>query len=786
MDHVIHPDVELSSPSAAATVDGGDGLGELITGLVSRLSLEQKVALVTGDSFWTTPACPEIGLRALTMSDGPAGVRGRFWSEQHPSASLPSAACLAATFDPSLIERAGRLVGGEARRNGVDLLLGPTVNLVRSAFGGRNFEAFSEDALLTAEIAGALVDGVQAEGVAATAKHFIGNDCETDRMTADSVIDESTLRGVYALPFEELVVEHDVAAVMSSYNRINGVWGTESPLLTKLLRGEWGFDGLVVSDWGAVRSLEASAAGGTDVAMPGPVSPWSEGLVAAVRDGRVAEADVDRKVASLLRLAARVGALDGVAPRVDPSTLEPPRDPADPDVRELLTTLAVRGSVLLRNADGLLPLAEDVSSIAVIGPAARRLRVGGGGSATVVPPHIVTVVDGLREAFPAAALRVAEGLVRDELLPPLGDRSRAADGSAGYDVEFLDAAGTLLGTQVRSGGELVYGMGFPDGIDETRVSRIRVSLRLDEVGPRRLGFAGIGHFRVTIDGRIVLDRTLHNEQEDEIAGLSRPGQLVHEADLTGGERVVIDHDPEPDTIVAIRLGLDGPARSADELREEAVRAARESEVAIVVVGSTAADESEGFDRTTLGVGPEMDDLIEAVAAANPRTVVVLNVGAPVLLPWRERVAGILLAHFPGQEGGTAIGRVLSGAAEPGGRLPVSWPRAASSPVPSVTPVDGQLHYAERERFGYRDPGGDFAFEFADGLGYTTWERSAVRAGFADDGSLWARARVTNTGSRPGRQQLMLFLGSRFEPSLRFAGVALVEACLLYTSPSPRD
>ena len=295
-------------------------LDELIAARVEALSLAQKVELVTGASFWTTAAGPDIGLRSMTLSDGPAGVRGPIWSEKEPSAALPSAASMASTFDPALVVRAGRLVADEARRKGVDVILGPTVNLVRSPFGGRNFEAFSEDPVLTAEIAGALVDGIQERGIAATAKHFVCNDSETERLTLNVVVDNQTLRSCYALPFEELVVDHDVAVVLSSYNSINGHSGTESPLLTELLRGEWGFDSLVVSDWGAVRSVEKSGAGGTDVAMPGPTSPWSEGLLEAVEQGRVSEADLDRKVTSLLRLAARQGALDGIAPRVEPAT----------------------------------------------------------------------------------------------------------------------------------------------------------------------------------------------------------------------------------------------------------------------------------------------------------------------------------------------------------------------------------------------------------------------------------------------------------------------------------
>ncbi|HOF36960.1 MAG TPA: glycoside hydrolase family 3 C-terminal domain-containing protein [Dermatophilaceae bacterium] len=759
-------------PGAGPATTGNNGL---IDELLGRLTLEQKVELITGASFWTTAACPEIGLRSLTLSDGPAGVRGRFWSEQHPSAALPNAVCLAATFDPELVERAGRLIGSEARRNGVDVLLGPTVNLHRSPHGGRNFEAFSEDAVLTAQTGGALVDGIQSQGVAATAKHFIGNDSETERMTLDAVIDEATLRSTYALPFEELVVDHDVAAVMSSYNSINGTSGTESPLLESLLRAEWGFASLVISDWGAVRSVEAAAVARTDLAMPGPESPWSEGLVAAVRDGRVDEADVDVKVASLLGLAARLGALSGIPPRQDPTALDDPHDPSSPAVRDLLATIAARGAVLLRNEGATLPLEPSPASIAVIGPAATRLRVGGGGSATVVPPHVVSVVTGIEAAFPDALVHAVEGVTQHRLLRPIGDRSTNDLGAAGYDVELLDLEGTVLAAQARTGGELIYGMGFPDGVDGDLVTRIRVTMTLHETGPRRIGVAGIGDAEIWIEGQRVAAQTLRNEHDDEIAGLSRPPQLVLDISLTGGERVVIEFAPAPDTIAALRIGLEGPARSTADLLEEAVAAARAADVAVVVVGTTEAEESEGFDRESLSLGADIDALVEAVAAVNPRTVVVLNVGAPVLLPWRERVAAILLAHFPGQEGGTAIGRILAGAEEPGGRLPSSWPRTADSRVPSVTPVAGTLAYQEGEAFGYRDPEGDFAFVFGDGLGFTTWSRSPSSAALLGDGSLRVSASVENTGSRRGRQPVLVFVAPAGSPeALRFAGSTMVD------------
>ena len=272
------------------------------------LTLQRKVALLSGAGPWTTRAEPAIGLSSITMSDGPAGVRGDRWVGD-TSVNIPSATALAATWDYRLVERIGRLLGAEARTKGVDLVLAPTVNLHRTPFGGRHFECWSEDPLLTGELAASLVEGIQSEGVGACAKHFVANESETERMTYDVQIDERTLRELYLAPFERLV-EQGVWTVMAAYSGVNGHTMTESPLLDSILRDEWGFDGLVVSDWTAVRSTVQAANAGTDLAMPGPNPLWQAPLVAAVGDGKVSPDTIDDKLERLLRLAWRAGKLD--------------------------------------------------------------------------------------------------------------------------------------------------------------------------------------------------------------------------------------------------------------------------------------------------------------------------------------------------------------------------------------------------------------------------------------------------------------------------------------------
>src|SRR5918998_2023031 len=288
--------------------------GRTVERLLDSLDLEAKVRLLTGASFWTTHADETIGLRAMVFSDGPAGVRGPRWDERDPAVNLPSPTALAATWDDRLVTRLGALLAAEARRKQVDVLLAPTVNLHRSPLGGRHFEGLSEDPLLWGRIGAAYVHGVQAHGVAATAKHYVANDSETARFTVDVRVDERTLRELYLAPFEQLVTEGGAWLVMAAYNSVNGATMTENPLLATPLKTAWGFDGVVISDWYATRSTEAAARAGLDLVMPGPDGPWGPALAAAVREGRVAEAAVDGKVRRLLRLAARVGALEGAQP----------------------------------------------------------------------------------------------------------------------------------------------------------------------------------------------------------------------------------------------------------------------------------------------------------------------------------------------------------------------------------------------------------------------------------------------------------------------------------------
>ncbi len=754
------------------------------TALLGRLTLEDKVLVLTGGSAWATAALPAIGLRAMVLSDGPSGVRGARWDERDPSLCLPSATALSASWDVGLARRYAAVAAVEARRKGVDVVLGPTVNLQRSPLGGRGFEAFSEDPVLTADLAAAYVAGMQERGVAATLKHYVANDFETDRYTADVRVDDRTLRELYLLAFERGVREARAWCVMSAYNSVNGVTATENPLLTEPLTGEWGFDGVVVGDWTAVRSI-ASAREPQDLAMPGPGGPWGPALVAAVRDGHVPEAAVDRKVRRILTLAARVGALAGHGPR-DVGSAE--------DGTAFARTAAAEGIVLVRNS-GLLPLDVDrLTSVAVIGEHAADARIQGGGSATVLPGHVVQPLAGIRRAVPAdvrvehtRGARVQQGFVP---LDP-GRMVDPATGGPGARLTHLDADGAVLTTEDRLAAVILDFA--PDEADRHRASLLfETRYTPAETGELRIGFASPGTGRVLVDGVEVLDARI-DDAGDQVQSFFFPPYAVAPTPVVAGRAVDLRFEFTPGGIVdgvegsiTVTFGTEAPARTDEEDRaliDAAVAAARDADVAVVVVGTTPQLESEGYDRTDLRLPGLQDELVSAVAAANPRTVVVVNSGGPVETPWRDDVGAVLLSWFGGQEIGDALADVLTGRVEPGGRLPTTWPaRLEDAPVVDVTGSGGVVDYREGIEIGYRAwlrSGRVPAFPFGSGLGYTTWTLGEPTVSGPADGSITVRVDVTNTGRRSGKQVVQVYArrGSTavHRPVRWLAGLAVVRA-----------
>ncbi|MEV0488428.1 glycoside hydrolase family 3 C-terminal domain-containing protein [Streptomyces sp. NPDC050508] len=727
---------------------------------LGKLDLEAKARLLAGQDMWSLPALPEIGLRSLVMSDGPIGVRGVRWTADDPSIALPSPTALAATWDPELAHRAGVLLAQEARRKGVHVLLAPTVNLHRSPLGGRHFEAYSEDPYLTGRIGAGYVTGVQEGGIGTTVKHFVANDAETDRFTVDNLISQRALRELYLAPFEHIVENAHPWGIMTAYNTVNGTTMTEHRyLVNDILRGEWGFDGFNVSDWTAARSTTGAIEGGLDAAMPGPKTVYGDALAQAVIDGEVEEATVDAAVRNVLRLAARVGILDGAEPVVAEAQL-----PSPVDGEALAREIARRSFVLVRNQDNALPLKPN-GTVALLGAAARDARVLGGGSAIVFPPHIVSPLDGLTAALPDGTLTYAVGA---------DPNTELAAADKGFELRAIcrDAAGRVIGTASAPNGQLRWmGDDLPEGVthDTLRTVELAGTFAPRETGQHTFGIKGLGAFTLTVDGTTYYDDVQRPLKDDPFSSFFGAPQPRAQVQLTAGTPVevsltyVVSFSENRDLkVIGFTLVHQEPQRDPDELIAEAVDLARTADTAVVVVATTERVESEGYDRTDLRLPGRQDDLVHAVAAANPNTVVIVNSGSPVELPWRDEVAAVLLGWFPGQEAGAALADVLTGTHEPGGRLPTTWGSLTDAPVTQVVPEDGELPYTEGVFIGYRaweKEGRTPSYAFGHGLGYTDWTYDEIEA---DSSSVTVR--VTNSGARHGREVVQVYLAPADVPA----------------------
>ncbi len=640
--------------------------------LVGALTLDEKASLTAGANMWYLPPVERLGILALKVSDGPSGVRGDSMIGRR-SLSLPCGMAVGSTWDPDLVRALGDVLAAEARSKGVHVVLGPTVCIVRTPLAGRTFESFSEDPLLTARIAGAYVSGVQAGGVACCIKHFACNDQEYERMTISAEVDERTLREIHLVAFEHAVQEAGVWSVMTAYNKVNGVYCGEQPdLIGGVLRREWGFDGLVMSDWFGTHSTAPAALAGLDLEMPGPSAWLGPSLAAAVRAGDVDESVVDGQVRHVLRLMGRVGILGGNGTSSD----ELEED--DPGRRAVARRVAAEGTVLLVN-DGLLPLDPSdggVRSIAVLGPNAGQLAMGGG-SSEVTPHRRRRVDEALAERLPGASVRSEVGCRIDRGLPAIDLRLLAAGDAETIRVEYFDnpeLAGAPVATDSAHTARVLWiGPPLPGLTIGACSVRLSATFVPDVSGAWRLGLESAGRAVLRLDGEVVVDNTEPVRGSSFYGAGSEPVEVTF--DLAAGHSYELAVDVWPRSasspIMGARLGA-SPPDTGDEF-ERAVAAAAEANVAVVVVGSNGQYESEGHDRPDLSLPGRQRELVEAVLEVNERTVVVVNAGSPVDMPWASRAGAVLMTWYPGEEGADALADMLVGLAEPSGRLPVTFP-----------------------------------------------------------------------------------------------------------------
>jgi beta-glucosidase len=749
--------IGLAMTSLTGTARAQGDIEENVRTLLKRMTLEEKISMLGGTGFDSKPL-PRLGIPSLSMTDGPVGVR---WEQ---STAFPAGIAMAATWDPPLIRRVGEALGLEARAKGRNMLLGPCININRVPVGGRSFESFGEDPYLMSRMAVEYIRGVQSQHVIACAKHFAANNQEFQRMTIDEKVDERTLREIYLPAFRAAVQEGGTLSVMSAYNKLNGYWCSENRyLLTDILKKEWGFKGFVVSDWGAVHSTAPTANAGLDIEMPRGDFLNESLLLPQLKNGGVSESVIDEKITRMLRVMYMAG------------LFEPHHAPESsvvnsPGHRSLARTVESAGIVLLKNRTGLLPVDPSrVRSIAVVGPNAAVARTGGGGSALVTAFYGVSPLEGITaKAAGKIAVQYAPGSqMAGELLTVESTSLRppsAAEGMTGLLGEYFD------NQEFR---------GIP------ALTRIDREVNFDWGGDAPAKGLPKEHFSVRWTGSIIPPETGDFElsiRSDDGSRLYVNGNLLIDnwgdhAGLTIGKRIRLEKGKEVPVKLEYYQGEGGALVQLgwlplhNDLTAAAVELARKSDLAIVCVGNSSEIETEGVDRTSVALPTGQDELVEAVAKANPRTVVVITSGAPVLMPWVDRVAGIVQAWFGGQEEGNALADVLFGDVNPSGKLPVTFLRAwEDTPALASYPGrEGKTEYTEGIFVGYRfydREKKEVLFPFGHGLSYTQFSYGQLTVSAPPGSSHYAREvslELTNTGNRPGAEVVQIYVSDRHAP-----------------------
>ncbi|KAI2462977.1 beta-glucosidase [Annulohypoxylon bovei var. microspora] len=742
---------------------------------LSKLTLDEKIELISGADFWHTKAVPRLGLPSLRMSDGPNGVRGSRLFNGVPAACTPCGTGLAATWDVDAIQSIGQMMGTEAIAKGASLLLGPTVNIQRSPLGGRGFESFSEDPVLSGKMAASIVRGIQSTGVVSVIKHFVGNDQEEQRQRSDSIIPERAFREVYLLPFQIAEKEARPKGYMTSYNRINGTHVSENPrILQGILRDEWGFDGVVVSDWYGTYSVAEPINAGLDIDMPGPTR-WRAGLAKlSVNSGKVSRHALDQRVRAILKTIDRVAPL-----KLEENTAEGTIN--TPETAQKLLDVASSAIVLLKNERNLLPL-DKGKTTAIIGPNAKFAAYSGGGSASLRPYYVVTPFEGVQTH--AQPLKYALGATAYKKLPMLTSITIAPDGSPGMEMRIYVEPHSVKDRvpieqfNIENSSCFLNDYKHPDIPSNLFYVEVEgtVTPAIDAEYLFSLTVNGSG--RLYVDGEEVVDNETTQRSGDSFFG-SGTAEEIGSKRLVRGQKynVLVQFGTAPTSKIAkggaTQMGVGGlqiggcAKTDPNVLLDEAVAVAKSVDQVILCIGLNSEWESEGWDRANMDLPPGSDALVEAIVAANPNVVVVNQSGTPVTMPWVDKVPAIIHAWYGGNETGNAIANILFGVTNPSGKLPLSWPvRLEDNPAFINMRVDGgKVLYGEGVHVGYRwyekikrDP----LFAFGYGLSYTQFKlENLVISSFPEDQTDSATIKiavdVTNVGSRDGSEVVQVYV-----------------------------
>ncbi|KAH7401212.1 glycoside hydrolase superfamily [Pyrenochaeta sp. MPI-SDFR-AT-0127] len=747
--------------------------------VLEQLTIDEKVSLLAGKDFWHTRDIPRLSVPSIRLSDGPNGIRGTKFFGSVPSACLPCGTAIGATFDSDLAIEIGHLLGDEAHAKGAHVVLGPTINIQRGPLGGRGFESFSEDPLLSGTLAGNYINGLKSKGINVALKHLVCNDQEHERMAVNSILTTRALREIYLLPFMIATRLGRPAAMMTAYNKINGIHVVEDPsILRDIVRKEWKWDGLFMSDWFGTYSTSEAINAGLDLEMPGPSRWRGPALVHAVSANKVSTAEVDERVRAVLKLvkdSSKAGIIEN-APEVELNR------PAD---RRLLRKVAAESIVLLKNEDNILPFSRE-RKIAVIGPNAKVATFCGGGSASLNAYSAVTPFEGI-EALAAGGIEFAQGAYGFKMLPQLG-KELIANGKPGFTLRFFNepptsATRTLLEERHLDNSDIFFLDYDHPQLNPIWYAEADGNFTAAESGTYDFGLCVQGTGRLYIDGKLLVSNVENQRPGPSFLG-SGTLEETGSKELVAGQtyRITVQWGcaktstrKTPGTVDFGHGGLrfGGCIRlDPQQAIEAAARLAASVGQVIICAGLGPEWESEGDDRTSMALPPNTDELISRVLDANPNTAVVVQSGTPVSMPWSGRAKAILHAWYGGNEGGNGIADVLFGQVNPSGKLPLTFPeRLQDNPTYlNYRSEGGRVLYGEDVYVGYRyyeqvevAP----LFPFGHGLSYTTFSLTGLELHTqTQQDNMSVRCTLTNTGSRTGAEVVQVYIAPVSPPIKR--------------------
>ena len=728
--------------------------------IIKTLTLDEKVSLLSGFNSWYTNKIEKKNIPSIKMSDGPNGVRGDSNSGKS-SACFPCAISIGSTWDLSLIKDIGVALGEEAQAKDVDVLLGPTINIHRHPLGGRHFESFSEDPFLTGKIATNYVQGVQSKNVAACLKHFVGNDTEYERHSISSNIDAQTLREIYLLPFEMGIKEGNAKVVMSAYNKLNNIFcSSHQDLLIKILKEEWGFDGYVVSDWGAALETIENANGGLDLEMPGPSNVWGKALIDAVEASEVSEKLIDDKVKRILTVAE-------FSNRFQKPQIKAEQAIDQPKHRLLLRKAAADGMVLLKN-EGSLPLKKNIKKLAVIGPNALEAQIIGGGSASLRPHYQIHPLEAVQERLGhETEILYSKGCHTHKYLPKINEE--LMEEKDGFLVEYFDGNQfdkNLILEERLTGSKFWVFEGFAKDVI-SKEERPDISVRFsctykpDISGLHEFEIFGIGKCRLLIDGNELIDNWTSMDPGEAFftfGSASKKGVT----NLQKGEAYKIEVQYKFEgSFPAVYIGCQAPDEV--DIFQEALETASHADDVILIVGTNSDWETEGNDRADFNLPANQNKLIEAILEANQNTVVVINTGSPIHMPWEKKAKAIIQTWFAGQEFGNALVDILSGEVNPSGKLPTTFPvKIEDTPAYKNYPGKNlQMNYDEKLLVGHRWYEANSIkplFCFGHGLSFTSFNYQNLEVTTGSDFVVTCKFEIQNTGDISGLEIAQCYVG----------------------------